>query len=1039
MSDMQANVTISLKDEISSRLGTIGSAVETLGNKFSAFKRDAGNVFSSLGSSASALSTASASLTTAGSRAAAAAASFRSLNASAGSIRSLSTSMAALPRALRDMASQMPNVVRHANTIVRSLQGFNRDLPRFLRSSRSVRDVLGAVADKLRDAANQANLMRGSVSALDGAVSSSNSQLTSLRSTLSGVETSLSSSAASAGSLSASLGTIQRAAAVSRAEAQSLSDAFENIGGLSTSLGKGFLAAGGGIAGAGLYAVKKAMEVETSEAALKNTLTGGEAESAQQLQALYREAQKLGVELPGSTKDMMEMFVALRQQGISVKNILGNGEGGLGKATATFATLCGRDFQTSAVYVAKFQEALGVSAAKTTEMIGKLNQLRNASGLTEDQLFETMKYVGPSLSALKITGPGKEKAVDEIFSFFGILAKKGIEGSSAGTGTAQMLMRLSKINEIIHSDKFKYAELISKKNIRFDLFNKKGEFIGLTNAVEQFAALKYKLNDQQLMNLTNALLGDEAGRVMMAAMQEGGAGMYNQYREIHAQKGMDESIKNIMSTGAMKWETLQGGIETSISTIGKKISEHIKLDELFDKAIDKLDKLNEWLNDPKNDKKIKKWIEDAKQLALTLAGIGTTLVGIGSGLTSIVAVTKTIGTVGESFGAIKTVFDVGGKFRWVTLLLKLFTIPMPGWLALLLGGSGLFVLAGLGVLIYANWKPLTTFFDGFFKGIKKSVGTLNPSLEKLKDAFQPIIDGFKELFGLIGTSDYDATLDGEALGIASVQTFKDLIDITTGAVDLLTSALKAAGKAAGTTFSIIADGAPVSESEFTDKDNPFTNALKMTFSADAQQDPKQWGPILGAIDGVSETVFEFLATAYYDSWANAFKSLGKHIPGWCKDLRTVLSSWWQQTCNDVHTYFNDAVNKVKNVFSRLVSWFKDKGQWLASILEDAFTIPVPSWWSKLTGNAPPQTSYAEAMSPQLASSASTNIGSVYNADQVTKFRGKSNSASHKTTTVTNNNNITVSVNGSKDPEETAQSVASALGSLEMDGLGFGYA
>ena len=33
MSDMQANVTISLKDEISSRLGTIGSAVETLSNK----------------------------------------------------------------------------------------------------------------------------------------------------------------------------------------------------------------------------------------------------------------------------------------------------------------------------------------------------------------------------------------------------------------------------------------------------------------------------------------------------------------------------------------------------------------------------------------------------------------------------------------------------------------------------------------------------------------------------------------------------------------------------------------------------------------------------------------------------------------------------------------------------------------------------------------------------------------------------------------------------------------------------------------------
>lgn len=998
MSDMQANVTISLKDEISSRLGTIGSAVETLGTKFTAFRRSAGTVFSSLGSSASAI--------------------------------------AGIPRALRDMASQMPSVVRHGNTIVRSLQGFNRDLPRFLRSSRSVRDVLGAVANKLRDAANQANSLRGSVSALDGAVSSSNSQLSTFRGTLSGVQTGLSSSAASAGTLSASLGTIQSSAAASRAETQSLGEALDNLGGTFTSIGKGFLAAGGGIAGAGLYAVKKAMEVETSEATLKNTLTGGKAESAQQLQALYREAQKLGVELPGSTKDMMEMFVALRQQGISVKNILGNGEGGLGKATATFATLCGRDFQTSAVYVAKFQEALGVSATKTTEMIGKLNQLRNASGLTEDQLFETMKYVGPSLSALKITGPGKEKAIDEIFSFFGILAKKGIEGSSAGTGTAQMLMRLSKINEIINSDKFKYADLIAKKNIRFDLFNKKGEFIGLTNAVEQFAALKYKLNDQQLMNLTNALLGDEAGRVMMAAMQEGGSGMYNQYREIQAQKGMDESIKNIMGTGAMKWETLQGGIETSISTIGKKISEHIKLDELFDKAIDKLDKFNEWLNDPKNDKRIKQYIEDAKKLAVTLLGVGSAFMALGTSLTSMVAVTKTIGAVGESFGAIKNVFDIGGKLGWVTRLFKLFTIPMTGWFPLLLSGSGLILLATLGVLIYANWKPLTTFFDGFFKGIKKSVGILSPSLEKLKEAFQPIIDGFKELFGLIGTSDYDATLNGEALGIRSVETFRDLIDITTGTVDLLTSALKAAGKAAGTLFSIIADGAPLSEAEFTDKDNPFTNALKMAFSADSQQDKYlSWMPFYKG----SQTAFEFLATAYYDSWANAFKGLGKRLPGWCRDLIKGISSWWQQTCNDLHTHFNNAINKVKSAFSDLVSWFKNVGPRLSSKLKDIFTIPVPSWWKKLTGNTPSQTSYAEAMSPQTPSSTSSNIGSVYNADQVAKFRSKSNSAPHKTTTVTNNNNITVSVNGSSNPEETAQRVASALGSLEMDGISFGYA
>lgn len=1053
MSDMQANVTISLKDEISSRLGTIGSAVETLGTKFTAFRRSAGNVFTSLGSSASALSTASASLTTAGSRAAAAAAYFRSLNASAGSIRTLSSSLAVLPRALRDMASQMPSVVRHGNTIVRSLQGFNRDLPRFLRSSRSIRDVLGAVANKLRDAANQANLLRGSVSTLDGAVSSSNSQLSTLRSTLSGVESSLSSSATSAASLSASLGTIQSAAAASRAEAQSLSDAFENLGSLSISLGKGFLAAGGGIAGAGLYAVKKAMEVETSEATLRNTLTGGEAESAQQLQALYREAQKLGVELPGSTKDMMEMFVALRQQGISVKNILGNGEGGLGKATATFATLCGRDFQTSAVYVAKFQEALGVSAAKTTEMIGKLNQLRNASGLTEDQLFETMKYVGPSLSALKITGPGKEKAIDEIFSFFGILAKKGIEGSSAGTGTAQMLMRLSKINEIINSDKFKYADLIAKHKIRFTLFDRKGEFIGLTNAIAQFADLKNKLNDQQVMNLTNALLGDEAGRVMMAAMQEDVPGMHAMQREIMGQKGMDESIKNIMGTGAMKWETLQGGIETSISTIGKKISEHIKLDELFDKAIDKLDKLNEWLNDPKNDKKIKQWIEDAKHLALTLAGIGTALVGIGSALTSMVAVTKTIGVIGESFGDIGKFLAKMPKFNSsFTPILTFLTKPLS------LAGIGGATAALLGIatalgLIYKFWAPIKTLFTGYFKGVSGNFVQLKAALQRLRKAFDPIVEAAKTLWGwlrkLFAPSSADLTEYGATFGAWQTNNLISVIEIIASGVELLTSSFEELGHVAGTAFEIVNGDISFDQANFS-KDGGLVAQTLKNISEDERLSPLAYfGQALGEASAVGPLAdFATKAGETFWHWWYGGSAADKEAEKlqrrlerkkWWKDQINLISSFWKQAWSDLYTHFDGAINKVKSAFSGLISWFKNTGQRLASILEDAFTIPVPSWWNRLTGHAPPQTSYAEAMSPQISGSASANIGPVYDAAQVAKFRNKSNSAAHKTTTVTNNNNITVSVNGSGDPEETAQRVASALGSLEMDGLGFGYA
>ena len=709
--DLNTKVTISLVDELSGKLDKINTALE--------------NVKSTCAPLESA---------------------FKDITAAA---NPLGVGFESIRKAVLTLAKKLPAVNKAAERTNKVFQKLKTTAPALGKGFEELNKALAKVEPKIGSSASILLILAKAALKVHRASEKMSSGVNNLNTNLGTLHPNLQQAADNADRLSSVFNHAQDSVEKMKKPFGDLSDALSEVGGHLTTMGAALTGVVGTVAGGAAYAVKAAMELDTSKAALANTLTGNATQSAAQMRELQKKAQSLGVALPGSTKDMMEMFTELRQQGVSVKTILG----GLGEATAQFATLCGRDFQSSAIMVAKFAESLGISADKASEVVDVLQRVKGATGLTEDQLFETFKYVAPSLQSLKIVGQGKKDAPKEVAAIIGMLSKSGIEASMAGTGMAQALQRMSSVEKVLYSKKFgKYRKIMRDQGITLDFFDAKGSFKGLDNMVKQLDKLK-AFNDQDQLNVVSMLFGDVGGRAMQAIIQRGHKGFTEVTQEMGAQKSMQEKISTIMNTTAMKWETFGGQTETAVQLIGTKLTEHFKLPSLLDKVCDKLDEINAWIDDPKNAEKIDGYIEKATKILSIIGGIGVALTGLG------VSMTVTAGAM-QAIEAFKkfhlTINGVNGALRMLAT-----------------ANAWLLAIGLVALLVIKYWKPLTTLFKAIGRGFMDSFGKKFPQLIA---QMQPAIDQLKSWFNWLLTPSEDMPfldLIGEKIGnlLASVAGF----------------------------------------------------------------------------------------------------------------------------------------------------------------------------------------------------------------------------------------------------------------------------
>lgn len=539
------------------------------------------------------------------------------------------------------------------------------------------------------------------------------------------------------------------------------------------------MAATGAVGALGIEkALEKFGDLEAAQKNLRTNLMDTAGKVGPEFEKLNALAEKLGTDLPGSTRDMLDMFTALREQGVQTNIILG----GMGEAAAKFAVIMKVPFAQAATHVAKFSEALGIADKDSVQFMDILQRLKSAGGVNVTDLAESFKYSGASLKALRIQGLA---AGQDVSAAIGMMATSSIEGSQAGTNFSMALSRMAEISHRLESKKIKelVGPILDAKGIKLNFFDNGGNFVGIRGMIAEMEKLR-AINPQEQLMVLSKLFGQEASRPLSVFINQGVAGFDEMNRRMKSQADMQTKIGEIMSSNKMQWETMTGTAENMVAHVGGVISQLVNLPGILGKVNTLFGKLDSWvLLHPKTAGIIAGIVVGITGLSLaggavllTMAGLGATLPRAIDGLMSLGkgaswatarllalkgagAVTRT-GALGEiitvapaagsKLTALGSVFSGGfsAGIKTAIVAMRAFTVSLLtnpiGWIALAIG------LAAL--VIYKYWTPVSGFFRGMWTGLKEGLKGLEPAwnvFKKVAPFLFPILVPLKWIFNLV--------------------------------------------------------------------------------------------------------------------------------------------------------------------------------------------------------------------------------------------------------------------------------------------------
>lgn len=368
-----------------------------------------------------------------------------------------------------------------------------------------------------------------------------------------------------------------------------LEDKFREIGDKMQSMGLKSVAAGAVMTGAIQKAVSVFADLEEAQARLKTTIMDETGAVGKEYEQLVRLAEKLGTELPGTTKDMIEMFIALREQGVQTKYILG----GVGEAAAKFAVLMNVPYREAATYVAKFQEALGVAEKDMIQFMDILQRGKFAAGIEIGDFAYTIRYLAPSLKTLNLQGV---QAAKEVSAVIGVMATNAIEGSTAGTSLAQALQRMAEVSHKLESKKIKelVGDLLDAKGIKLEFFTEEGRFKGIRAMIAELEKLRALSPEERIITLSK-LFGMEAARPLSVLVEKGLAGYDEMIKRMEKQADMQKKIAEITSTTKQRWDAFTGTLQNTIAYFGGATAKALQLWKIFEFLNNALDKVNDFM------------------------------------------------------------------------------------------------------------------------------------------------------------------------------------------------------------------------------------------------------------------------------------------------------------------------------------------------------------------------------------------------------------------------------------------------------------
>ncbi len=340
-----------------------------------------------------------------------------------------------------------------------------------------------------------------------------------------------------------------------------------------------------GMGAASYYGAKAVMappvrafaDLEEATIGLKTSMlqANGKVDSA--FGAIAKKAEELGNKLPGTTKDFFSSANELIRQGVPASVVA---SGGL-EASAKFGVLMKMNQGQAATTIAKVREAYGLGAAELPQMADLMQRASFSSGIAPQDFLDVARYAAPTYNTMKLTGLANAR---QLLAVQGIAAGVGLESTSFGTNFAQMLSRLSQVDQRVarnSPESRQVKALLAKSGIELSFYGKDGEFGGIENMLGQLAKLR-GLSTADKQHISKVMFGDEAGRPAQILIDKGLEAYRDQLSRMDNQASLDQRLDEVLSSLTAKLEALAGTVENVMARMATQLGTGSK--PLIDRA-----------------------------------------------------------------------------------------------------------------------------------------------------------------------------------------------------------------------------------------------------------------------------------------------------------------------------------------------------------------------------------------------------------------------------------------------------------------------
>lgn len=322
------------------------------------------------------------------------------------------------------------------------------------------------------------------------------------------------------------------------------------------SAGEGAPAIGAGLAAAVGGSLAAFAQSENAATGLKVAMMDASGSVGPEFKKMNDLAVGLGNKLPGTTADFQDMMTMLQRQGLSAETVLG----GVGEATAYLAVQLGKAPAAAAEFAAKMQDATGTASK---DMMSLFDTIQKAFYMGVDDT-NMLSFFSKTSSVLKMIDKDGLKASQSLAPLAIMMDQMGMAGESSGNAIRKVLQAGFDSKKINAANR-----LMSRKGIKLDFTDGKGEFGGLDNLFSQLHKLQ-SLTSQQRTTIIKQIFGDDAEtlQVVNALIGKGRSGYDEIQQKMARQASLQQRVGAQLGTLKNLWDAMTGTAVNGLAAIG---------------------------------------------------------------------------------------------------------------------------------------------------------------------------------------------------------------------------------------------------------------------------------------------------------------------------------------------------------------------------------------------------------------------------------------------------------------------------------------